>query len=237
MDFKAHTVIVTGGRGALGSEVVRLFLSAGARVAIPVRPGSRVTEQSTVPLTESMVPFEWECDVANERDVGGFVAAVRRTYGDPDILVHAAGGYTGGKRVDETTADLWDNMLSLNLRSAFLFVREVLPPMRERGAGRIVFISAITALRPSALNAAYAVSKRGILTLMEVVAEEVKGTGVTANAVAPSIMDTPANRAAMPKADTGRWLTTAEVAATVLYLCSQDARGINGATIPLRGGL
>ena len=237
MDFSGRTAIVTGGKGALGSEVVRSFLGAGANVAIPVRPGSILEDAKADSRQGSGRVVERACDVTAERDVAGFVSAIRKEFGGPDILVHAAGGYDGGKRVDETSSDMWDRMLSLNLRSAFLFAKEVLPSMRAKGDGRLVFVSAATALRPAARSGAYAVSKRGILTLMEVLAEELKGTGVTANAVAPSVIDTPANRLSMPDADWKRWIRPEDMASIILYLCSPAAREINGATLPLKGGM
>jgi len=237
MDFSGRTVIVTGGQGALGSEVVRRFLDAGANVAIPVRPSATGEPAKEHARQGAARVIERPCDVTAEQDVAGFVSAVRKELGPPDVLVHAAGGYDGGKRVDEMPAEMWDRMLSLNLRSAFLFAKEVLPSMFAKRYGRLVFVSAATALRPTARSAAYAVAKRGILTLMEVLAEEVKGTGVTANAVAPSILDTPANRQSMPEADWKRWVRTEDLASTILYLCSPEAREVNGATLPLRGGV
>lgn len=237
MDFSGRTAIVTGGKGALGGELVRSFLGAGANVAIPVRPGSTLEDAKVGSHQGSGRVVERACDVTAERDVAEFVSAIRKEFGGPDILVHAAGGYDGGKRVDETSSEMWDRMLSLNLRSAFLFAREVLPPMRAKGDGRLVFVSAATALRPAARSGAYAVAKRGILTLMEVLAEELKGTGVTANAVAPSVIDTPANRLSMPDADWKRWIRPEDMASIILYLCSPGAREINGATLPLKGGM
>jgi len=243
MIFSGHTAVVTGGRGALGEAVVRRFLDAGARVAVPVRPDTGVHSSSQEAMPGSPVRltdpnfFESPCDVSREEDVRAFFRAVRSTWGDPDILVHAAGGYAGGARIEETSAETWETMLATNLRSAFLFAREALPDMRRKGFGRVVFVSAFTALRPRAGSGAYAVAKRGLLTLMEVMAEEVKGTGITANAVAPTILRTDANRQAMPDADTNLWVPVGEVAGVILMLCSPESGGINGTTMALRGGL
>ena len=221
----------------MGREVVQRFLDAGARVAIPIRPAGPAQVRLDGATPSPGRPFEGACDATSEGDVRAFVRAAREACGDPDILVHAAGGYAGGTRVEETSLEVWENLLALNLRSAFLFARELLPEMLRRRQGRIVFVSAYTALRPTARNGAYAVAKRGLLTLMEVLAEEVKGTGVTVNAVAPSVLRPEANRAAMPNADSNRWVPTADVATTILFLCSPEAREINGATLPLKGGM
>ena len=128
-------------------------------------------------------------------------------------------------------------MVRLNLRSAFLLSRAVLPPMLEAGWGRIVHVASKTAVVPRARQAAYAVSKMGLITLTEVIAAEVKGTGVTANVVLPSIIDTPANRRMMPKADPARWVPPEQIAATMRFLCSDDAGSINGARIPIYGAV
>jgi NAD(P)-dependent dehydrogenase (short-subunit alcohol dehydrogenase family) len=243
MTFSGHTAVVTGGRGALGEAIVRRFLDAGARVAVPVRPAdpARPSSHESHPgsplrLTEPNL-FEGPCDVTNAEDVRGFFSAMREAWGDPDILVHAAGGYAGGRKIEETSAAMWEAMLSTNLRSAYLFAGEALPGMRRKGFGRLVFVSAYTALRPTAGSGAYAVSKRGLITLVEVLAEEVKGSGITANAVAPTILRTEANRKAMPDGDAELWVSVGELAGAILTLCSPESGAINGTTLTVRGGL
>jgi NAD(P)-dependent dehydrogenase (short-subunit alcohol dehydrogenase family) len=139
--------------------------------------------------------------------------------------------------VGETSAEDWDHMLALNLRSAFLLSRAVLPGMLEAGWGRIVHTSSKTAVEPRAKQAAYAVSKMGLITLTEVIAAEVKGSGVTANVILPSIIDTPNNRESMPKADPAKWVPPERIAATMRFLCSDDAAAINGARVPIYGAV
>ena len=128
-------------------------------------------------------------------------------------------------------------MLALNLRAAFLLSRAVLPGMLEAGWGRIVHISSKTAVAPRAKQAAYAVSKMGLITLTEVIAAEVKDSGITANVILPSIIDTPANRESMPKADPAKWVEPEHIAATMRFLCSEEAASINGAHIPIYGAI
>jgi len=146
-------------------------------------------------------------------------------------------GWSGGKPVGEAPLEEWDRMLALNLRSAFILSRMLLPLMLESGWGRIVHISSKTAVTPRAKQAAYAVAKMGVITLTEVIAAEVKGTGVTTNVILPSIIDTPANRKMMPQADPGKWVEPERIAATMRFLCSGDAASINGARIPIYGAV
>jgi NAD(P)-dependent dehydrogenase (short-subunit alcohol dehydrogenase family) len=128
-------------------------------------------------------------------------------------------------------------MLALNLHSAFLLSRAVIPSMVEAGWGRIVHVSSRTAVAPRAKSAGYAVSKMGLITLTEVIAAEVKGRGITANVILPSTIDTPANRASMPKADPDKWVPPQRIAATMRFLCSDAAASINGARIPIYGAV
>jgi NAD(P)-dependent dehydrogenase (short-subunit alcohol dehydrogenase family) len=128
-------------------------------------------------------------------------------------------------------------MLTLNLRSAFLISRAVLPHMLEAGWGRIVHTASKTAVSPRRKEAGYAVAKAGVITLTEVIAAEVKGTGVTANVVLPSIIDTPANRRMMSGADTSKWVPPQHIAATMRFLCSDGAATVNGARIPIYGAV
>jgi NAD(P)-dependent dehydrogenase (short-subunit alcohol dehydrogenase family) len=126
-------------------------------------------------------------------------------------------------------------MLTLNLRSAFLMSRAVLPPMLEAGWGRIVHTASKTAIQPRAKQVGYAVAKMGVITLTETIAAEVKGTGVTANVVLPSIIDTPDNRRMMSSADPSRWVPPENIGRTMRFLCSDAAASINGDRIPISG--
>ena len=128
-------------------------------------------------------------------------------------------------------------MMTLNLRTAFLVCREVLPLMMAQKSGRIVNIAAMPALTSGAKKGPYAISKRGVIALTETIADEVKGSGITANTLAPSIIVTDANKAAMPNADFSKWVTTEEIADAILFLCSEKARSINGNVVKIFGGL
>ena len=152
-----------------------------------------------------------------------------------DTLLHLVGGFGGGQPVAETSDEIWDKMLDLNLRSAYTIFRAVLPSMTKAGKGRIVAVGSRAALDPLANFAAYSVTKAALVALVKTVALEVKDSGVTANIVLPSVIDTPANRAAMPTADPSKWVTPQSIADLLVWLASDAARDISGAAIPIYG--
>ena len=137
----------------------------------------------------------------------------------------------------ELTAEEWDRTLNLNLRSAFLLSRAVLPGMLERGWGRIVHVSSKAASDPRTKQAAYAVAKMAVVTLTTAIAAEVKGSGVTANVILPSVIDTPENRATLSKSDPAKWVPPERIAALMGFLCSEEGVSINGAAIPVYGAV
>lgn len=214
-------VLVTGASGGLGTAVVEQFLSEGQTVIGVARswrtPDSRF-QQIAADLT----------DAAAAGRAAGEAGAV-------DVLAHVLGGFAGGAPVARTDGDTWDRMMNVNLRSAFLVFRAVLPGMLERGSGRIVAVGSKGGVDPVPGLSAYGVSKAGLLYLVRTLALELKGTGVTANVVLPSTIDTQANHAAMPTADSKKWVPPASIAKVVSWLASGDARDVNGAAIPVYG--
>jgi NAD(P)-dependent dehydrogenase (short-subunit alcohol dehydrogenase family) len=232
-----RTVLITGATGALGSAVAREFAQTQARLALTARSEEKLERLVTeLELPDDRV-LATAADVTQAEGVDGLVAVVTARFGSIDVLLNVAGGWSGGKMVGETSVQDWDRMLALNLRSAFLLARAVLPAMLEAGWGRIVLISSKTAISPRAKQAAYAVSKMGLITLMEVIAAEIKGSGVTANAILPSIIDTPTNRKFMPKADPAKWVPPEHIAATMRFLCSDEAASVSGTHIPIYGAV
>ena len=235
--MERRTAIVTGGTGALGRVVSAAFINNGIRVAIPVRRESR-----NVPLPPELAGAgellsTAVSDIATDTGAKAFVRGVADRFGTVDILFNAAGGYAGGEAIGEISAATFEEMLSANLRTAFLMCSEVLPLMRAAGRGRIISVAAMAALSPGKSRGAYAIAKRGVVTLTEAIAEEVKGTGITANAIAPGIIVTADNRASMPSADITRWVTPEEIAALALFLCSDDARSVSGNVLKVYGGV
>ena len=176
-------------------------------------------------------------DATDPDSVNDLVSDVVEQFGGLHILLNTIGGWGGGKTVAQTPVKDWEWMLTLNLRSAFLMSRAVLPYMLEAGWGRIVHTASKTAATPRPKQAGYAVSKAGVITLTEVIAAEVKGMGVTANVLLPSIIDTPANRKMMSSADPSRWVPPAHIAKTMRFLCSEAAGSINGDRIPIYGAV
>ncbi len=227
-DFSNRHVIVTGGTGALGNAVVAALLQAGAHCHVPFR--DKTVSPHFEHAASTNVTLHAGIDLADEAQVANLYGAL------PDLWasVHLAGGFAMGKITETSWTDLMQQ-IDMNLVSAFLCSREAVKTMT--GGGRIVNVAARPALEPrtGAGMTAYTVSKAGVAALTAALAEEVVARNILVNAVAPSIMDTPANRAAMPKADFAKWPTVEEVAATILFLASPDNRATRGAVVPVYG--
>ncbi|MDQ3766517.1 MAG: SDR family oxidoreductase [Actinomycetota bacterium] len=226
-----RTVLITGGSGALGKAVTRRFVEDGHRVAVTRRVAAEIEGQSD--LTDRLTLVE--ADVTDEASVQAAVDNVSDRLGHVEVLAHLVGGWKGGEPVHEHSLETWDRMLGLHLRSAFLFCRAVLPAMQKGGWGRIVLVSARAARSGRAGQAGYAVAKAGVAVLAETIAEENRGGDVTANVVAPSIIDTPANRDSMPGSDPSVWVPPADLAASVMFLASEEAGQLRGAWLPAFG--
>jgi len=220
--------IITGAKGGLGSGVTEAFLAAGARVV----GVSRSIRDGDFPRPEF---------TALAADLSGGGAArqaadfTRSLFGRIDFLVHVMGGFAGGKSVAETDDETIDRMLDVNYRSAFLIARAVLPHMLQQGSGRLLAVASRQAVEPGAMVGAYSASKAALVALFRAIALENKGHNISANTVLPGTMDTPANRAADPKADPSLWVQPAQVAALLVYLASDAGAGVTGAAIPIYG--
>jgi len=237
-ELDGKVVLIGGATGALGSAVAREFAhNTEARLALTGRSERKLARLAEeIDLPDERV-FATMVDATVPESVEASVDAIAARWGRVDVLLNTVGGWGGGKPVGETPVEEWERMMTLNLRSAFLLSRVVLPGMLENGWGRIVHVSSKTAVAPRAGQAAYAVAKMGVITLTETIAAEVKGSGITANVILPSIIDTPANRDAMPKADPRKWVEPARIAATMRFLCSEAGGSINGARIPIYGAV
>ncbi len=233
MNFTDTIVLVAGGTGGLGRAIALAFLHEGATVAVTHRSPSELNalKRSADAARLSGHPT----DVTDETAVRGLVDELVARHGRLDVLVNAVGGYAGGAKLWEMDAKVLDQMLLLNLRSGFVLSRAVVPPMLKQGHGAIVNVSSRSALVHGPGESAYAASKAAAVALIGSLAADLKGTGVRANSVLPSIIDTAANRTAMPKADFSKWPQPEEIARVVLFLCSDDAKLIQGAAIPVYG--
>jgi NAD(P)-dependent dehydrogenase (short-subunit alcohol dehydrogenase family) len=227
MPFSNQTVVVTGGTGALGTAVVDALLAAGARCRVPYI----IDAEAAAFPHKDRVTLVGNCDLTNEADVA-------RLYdGATDLWasIHIAGGFAMGNVADTDKAGLM-HMLNMNFVSCYLCCRAAVRGFGAAG-GRIVNIAARPALEPrlGAGMAAYAASKAAVATFSQSLAAEVAGRNILVNAVAPSIIDTPANRTAMPQADHGAWPKPEQIAATIAFLASPDNAVTTGAVVPVSG--
>ena len=233
-DLSGRMAVVTGATGVLGSSVVRAFLDAGAYVAAPYRSESGGDEfRAMFPGAGERLTLE-PADLTDETAMNGFTRSIVQRFGRIDALAALAGGFASGTVADTSVAAV-QALFEQNVVTAYVTIRAVLPHMRARAYGRIVCVAARPALRGAKNTAAYAIAKTGVVRLVESLADEVKDEGVTVNAVLPSTIDHPVNRANMPKADPKKWVQPVELASAILFLCSPEASGVSGAALPVFG--
>lgn len=225
----ARSIIVTGGFGILGQAVAEAFASAGDKVArIDFAPSSATPLPGALDIGG--------IDLNDAAATHAALNAVAAAQGGLDVLVNVAGGFTW-ETLEEGSIDSWARMQAMNLLSNATITKLALPLLKASASGRVVNIGAGAATKAGMGMGAYAASKSGVHRLTEALAEELAGTSVTVNAVLPSVIDTPANRADMPDADPAQWVKPAALAEVILFLASPAARAISGALIPVsRGG-
>ncbi len=219
----------------MGRAVSLAFLKEGAQVVVPYRRDDEFVELKRLAGPDSSRLIGRQTDVTSEEAVQQLFAGIRAEHGRLDILVNAVGGYAGGVKLWALDTQTFDQMLALNLRSGFLLSRAAAQLMVTQAKGVIVNVASKSAVDHQAGMAAYAASKAAALALMDSLAADLQGTGVRANSILPSIIDTAANRRAMPGADFAKWPTPEEIARVILFLCSDDAQVIHGAAIPVYG--
>ena len=224
--MKDKTVAVTGAYGVMGRTVVARLKAAGARVAA-------IDHAADAPDGCDAALHLGNVDLTDAESAGRAMTAAAEALGGLDVLINIAGGFVW-ETVEGHDAASWDRMHALNLTTALNASRAALPYLIESRAGRIVNIGAKGALSAAKGMGAYAASKAGVHRLTEAMAEEFKGR-ITVNAVLPSIMDTPANRADMAGSDFSTWVTPQEIAAVIGFLASDEASGVTGALIPVTG--
>jgi NAD(P)-dependent dehydrogenase (short-subunit alcohol dehydrogenase family) len=232
--FSSKVALIAGGTGGLGRAVTLAFLHEGASViATYLRKDEADALKDLVgPSTQlELLPL----DATDETATSSLISGITARHGRLDVLVNTIGGYAGGKPLWELETKTYQLMLALNLQAGYALSRAVVPAMLRQKSGTIVNIASKAAFDHTAGVAAYAVSKSAALALLDCLAQDLKGTGVRANSVLPSIIDTEANRKAMPKADFSKWPKPEEIAQVVLFLCSNEAAVIHGAAIPVYG--
>jgi NAD(P)-dependent dehydrogenase (short-subunit alcohol dehydrogenase family) len=226
-----RSVLVTGGTGALGSAVVDAFLEAGWRtVATWVMPQERerIVDRAGLELVEADL-FDRDATAAAVGVAAGDTSAPLRA------VAHLVGGFASGANVHETPVEDFERLLRLNLRPTYLVAQAAIPRLVDAGGGGIVCVSARAALQPFAGAAGYITSKAAVLAFARAVAVEYRDQGVRCNAVLPSVIDTPANRASQPDADHSRWVPPTEIARVIRFLCSDDSKPTSGAAVPVYG--
>jgi NAD(P)-dependent dehydrogenase (short-subunit alcohol dehydrogenase family) len=232
-DFSNKVVLITGGTGALGKTLTQRFISSGATTVATYLNDEKIE----VIKGQNAINAELiKADVTREEQVIKLISTIVERFGHIDILVNSVGGYLGGKNVTELEEREWDLMMNLNLKSAFLISKYVIPVMKTSGTGgKIVHISSKTGLKSEGQDSAYAASKAGLIRLVESIAQETKEFGINVNCIMPSVIDTEANRIAMPSSDFSRWVKTDDLTNVVFFLCSPEARAITGSAIPTYG--
>jgi NAD(P)-dependent dehydrogenase (short-subunit alcohol dehydrogenase family) len=228
MDLSGKVLVVTGADGALGQAVAATLGAYGAKLALI----SHAASGNFKP-----VPGAWQyggIDLAIEAAARSTMEQVIRDAGRVDGLINVAGGFRF-ENIREGTIDSWDAMYKLNLRTAVVSCQAALPYLLRSASGRIVNVGAMGAQKASAGMGPYAASKAGVAQLTEALADELKDRGITVNAILPSTLDTPKNRAEMPQADFKRWVTLREAAEVIAFLVSDEASAVTGALIPVAG--
>ncbi|MBW6432233.1 SDR family NAD(P)-dependent oxidoreductase [Actinoplanes hulinensis] len=223
-----RTALVTGGTGGLGSATITAFLADGWRVVAPVRPGT------TGRLPEGAIAVD--ADLTVEADVRTVAAVAAEDPAAPlRAVVNLVGGYAGSGLIADTPVAEFEAMLAVNLRPTYLTTAAALPHLVAAGGGSVVCVSSRAGVSPFPGAAGYVTAKAAVLGFAGAVAVEYRKHNVRCNTVLPSIIDTPANRAAQPDADHGRWVSPAEIAAVILFLASDASAPTSGAQIPVYG--
>ncbi|NJP10589.1 MAG: 3-oxoacyl-ACP reductase FabG [Leptolyngbyaceae cyanobacterium RU_5_1] len=231
--MKGKKVLLTGGTGGLGLGVTPAVLARGADVTIPYRRAREVER-----LKGFLSPADFAriqlipVDLMNESAVQNLVDGM----GQVDVLIHLAGGFSMGK-THEYSLEQWKLDFDLNLTTTFLVCKHSLRRMLEGGYGRIVTVGSRGAVEPGGQLAAYCASKAGVVALTRAIADETKGTNITANVVLPSIIDTPTNRAAMGAENAFQWVKPESLAEVICFLASEAAQDVRGAAVPVYGSV
>jgi NAD(P)-dependent dehydrogenase (short-subunit alcohol dehydrogenase family) len=232
--FAGKVALITGGTGGLGRAVTLAFLHEGASViATYIREDEAASLRAAVGDNQKLelLPLNATDESATQALVDGITAR----HGHLDYVVNTIGGYAGGKSLWQTDSKTYHLMIDLNLNAGYAVAKAAASAMLKQKSGSIVNIAAKAAIDHSAGASAYAASKAASLALFDCLAQDLKGSGVRVNSILPSIIDTEANRKAMPGADFAMWPKPEDIAKVILYLCGPDARVIHGAAIPVYG--
>ena len=231
MNLQNQTVMITGAAGHLGRAAAGAFRQAGARLLLL----DRQTEALERAFERSPQTILLGADLLDREQLRARVEEALKSAGRLHVLCHVAGGFRMGEAVHETTPQTWDFLGDLNARAFLNVASVVVPHLIEQGGGKVVTIGAGAALKGMAQMGAYCASKSALIRLTESMSAELKDKNINVNCVLPSIIDTPDNRSAMPDADTSRWVAPEALADVMVFLSSDAARAIHGASIPVTG--
>jgi NAD(P)-dependent dehydrogenase (short-subunit alcohol dehydrogenase family) len=231
--FSGQVVLVAGGTGALGRAVSMAFLEEGATVTVTYQRAEEFDALRRAAAGKATHLEGHNVDVMSEPSVLQMVEAIASRHGKLNCMVNAVGGYAAGKKLWEAETRTLDQMLALNLRSGYVLARAAVPAILKQGRGAIVNVASMAAIDHAAASAEYCSSKAAAVAMVDCLAADLKGTGVRANSILPSIIDTEVNRRAMPTADFSKWPKPEDIARVILFLCSEDSKLINGASIPV----
>jgi NAD(P)-dependent dehydrogenase (short-subunit alcohol dehydrogenase family) len=233
--FDGKVVLVAGGTGGLGRAVSLAFLKEDAAVAVTYRKQEELDALKIAAGKNGSRLEGHAVDVTDEAAVRQLVEKIIGKYHRLDAMVNTVGGYAGGAKLWELETKVFDQMLALNLRAGYALSRAAVRAMLKEGHGAIVNVAAKAAVDHAAGAAAYAASKAAAVAMLDSLAAETKGSGVRVNTILPSIIDTETNRKAMSTADFSKWPKPEDIARVILFLCSDDAKVIHGAAIPVYG--
>jgi NAD(P)-dependent dehydrogenase (short-subunit alcohol dehydrogenase family) len=235
MRFTGKVALVAGGTGGLGRAVSLAFLKEGAELIVTYRKDQEFEGLKGAAGGCASRLVGRNVDVTDEAAVQRLIEVISAEHSRLDVLVNAVGGYIGGIKLWELDTRLFDQMLALNLRSGYFLSRAAAKAMLKQRKGAIVNVAARAALDHGAGAAAYAASKAAAVAMMDSLAADLRGSGVRVNSILPSIIDTETNRKAMPGADFANWPKPEDIGRVILFLCSDDAKVIHGAAIPVYG--
>jgi len=234
-DFSGKIVAVTGAAGNVGRVVARAFLDSGASVALVDHRQGRLRPMFESQHAVDRLYFAEGVDNSSSEAMQTMTAEVVKHLGRLDFLVHTVGGFKGGKPLYETSTETYEAMMDSHPRTTFIACRAVIPHMLAQGSGKIVTMASRSGYSGPAGQSAYAAAKAAVLRLTESLSAEVKTKGINVNCIVPAVIDTEENRRDMPKADHSRWVKPESLADVILFLCSDLARDIHGAAIPVYG--
>jgi len=234
--LKNFNIIITGGTGSLGREVTAEFIKNGANVYTNYRTAQKFEDlKKLVPDAKNLAGFE--ADLTVETQVKDFFRKFEVDFKRLDVFLHIMGGFWMGGEIADTPVDKWNQMMNVNLNSTFLCSREAFRIMKAQCSGKIFTISSKNAEDLPAKMGAYAVSKASVMALTRILANEGKAYNIQANAILPGVIDTPANRKAMPKADKSAWVTPKEIAEMLVQLCKPEVRVLSHTELKVYGKL